>query len=343
MPRWRDVVIAGIAGGLAALGIRELLRVGRPRAWLRLPARELFVANHSVGPSGYITVARFPGDADGDVPPTSQLYVNNALAVARDRHGNIYVASDTGNQVRVYAPGTVGTIPAPRRTLQGAATKIHRPSGLAVDGQGNLYVAERGGPANASAVLTFAPGADGNVAPIAIIPSRMPPPGDVAAVNTRLDIASGVALDYDGTIYVVTCSELQRGGESKLLRFSPGANGDVAPVAEVTMGLSEPQQVTLTLSGSIYVTNRGGNPSITVHTAEPTADVPPARTITSADLADPFGIALDGADRIFVAEPGQNSVLVFDATANGNVAPLRKLHGGNTGLTAPSGVAVRVL
>ena len=255
MPRWRDIAIAGIGGLLAALG---RLRRGRPRQWLSLPAREIFVANYSVGASGFITVARFPGDADGDVAPTSELYINHALAVARDRQGNIYVASDLGNQVTVYAPATVGTAPPPLRTIQGPNTKLHRPSGLAVDSQGNLYVAERGGPANASAVLKFAPAADGNVAPIAVIPSRMPPPGENAAVNTGLDIASGVALDYDNSIYVVTCPELQRLGESKLLRFKPDANGDVAPVAEITMGLSEPQQVALTMDASIYVTNRWG-------------------------------------------------------------------------------------
>ncbi len=341
MPRWRNVAIAVMTGFLAALG---RLRRGRPRGWLRLPAREIFVAIYSVGASGYITVARFPGDAAGDVAPTSEFVGNHALAVARDRYGNIYVASDTGNQVRVYDPATVGTAPAPLRTLQGLDTKLHRPSGLAVDSQGNLYVAERGGPENASAVLKFAPGADGNVAPIAVIPSRMPPPGQIAAVNTGLDIASGVALDYDGSIYVVTCPEPFRlGGQSKLLRFNPDANGDVAPVAEITMGLSEPQQVALTIDGSIYVTNRGANPSITVHAPEPSTDVAPVRTITSADLVDPRGIALDSANRIFVAEPGQDSVLVFDAAASGSVAPLRRIQGPNTSLNAPTGIAVRVL
>lgn len=78
-------------------------------------------------------------------------------------------------------------------------------------------------------MLKFAPKADGDVAPIAVIPSRMPPPGETAAVNTGLDIASGVALDYDNSIYVVTCPELQRPGESKLLRFNPGANGAWRP------------------------------------------------------------------------------------------------------------------
>ena len=227
MPRWRDVVIAGKGGLLAVLG----------RIWpgRRAPMATASGEGNLCGQSQprrrvrrYITVARFLGDAEGDVAPTSELYVNHALAVARDRRGNIYVASDTGNQVRVYAPATVGTAPAPLRTIQGPNTKLHGPSGLAVDSQGNLYVAERGGPANASAVLKFAPKADGDVAPIAVIPSRMPPPGETAAVNTGLDIASGVALDYDNSIYVVTvpnCSARARANScgSTLVPMARGA------------------------------------------------------------------------------------------------------------------------
>lgn len=334
----------GIAVTLAALGLLSLRAfLKRRRFFLRLPAIEIFVGNHRVGPSGRVSVARFPGAANGDVPPSSEFFVNPATAVARDRNGNIYAASDTGNQVQVYAPGTTGLGPR-LRNIQGAATKLHRPTGLAFDGQGNLYVAERGGPTNQSALLKFAPGADGDVAPIAVIPSRMAVPGEVAAVNTGLDIASGVVVDYfDGSIYVVTCPEVQRGGDSKLLRFDANADGDVAPAAEITTGLSEPQQVSLGGDGSIYITNRGATPSVTVHAASPVADVAPTRTITSADLVEPFGVAVDSADKIFVAEPGQHSVLVFDTGASGNVAPLRKIQGPTTGLSHPLGIAVRMI
>jgi hypothetical protein len=215
---------------------------------------------------------------------------------------------------------------------------------LALDGQGNLYVAERGGPTNQSAVLKFAPGADGDVAPIAVIPSRMAVPGEVAAVNTGLDIASGVVVDsYDDALYVVTCPEFQRGGDSKLLRFDANANGDVAPIAEITTGLSEPQQVSLGPDGSIYVANRGSTPSVTVHAPSPMADVAPIRTITSVELVAPFGIAVDSAEKVFVAEPDQESVLVFGTGQSGNVAPLRKIQGPTTGLSDPQGIAVRMI
>lgn len=46
MPRWRGVVIAGKGGLLAVLG---RIWPGRARQWLPLPAREIFVANHSPG------------------------------------------------------------------------------------------------------------------------------------------------------------------------------------------------------------------------------------------------------------------------------------------------------
>ncbi|HEY3024845.1 MAG TPA: NHL repeat-containing protein, partial [Pyrinomonadaceae bacterium] len=303
-------------------------------------ATEIFVGNHAPGPSTFITVSRFLGDADGDVSPASEFYGDNANAVARDASGNIYVASDTGNRIRVYAPGSVGFAP-PIREIIGRATKVHRPTGLALDGQGNLYVAERGGPTNQSAVLKFAPGADGDVAPIAIIPSRIPVTGEVAGVNTRMDIASGVAVDAAGSIYVVTCQEPQRPGDSKLLIFAPGANGDVAPVVEITNDLNEPQQVTLDEDENIYITNRGGVSAITVYAAAPTANVTPVRTITSADLSDPFGVAVDGAGRIFVAETALHSILVFDTGASGSVVPFRKIQGSSTGLNRPLGIAVR--
>ena len=86
-------------------------------------------------------------------------------------------------------------------------------------------------------------------------------------------------------------TRFQRGGDSKLLIFDPGTNGDMAPAVEITTGLSEPQQVALSGAANIYVTNRSANPSITVYAAGPTGDVAPMRTITSSDMVGPFGVA----------------------------------------------------
>jgi hypothetical protein len=45
-------------------------------------------------------------------------------------------------------------------------------------------------------------------------------------------------------------------------------------------------------------------------------------------------------DEIFVSNQNNNSVTVFDRTADGNVAPLRTIVGASTGLSTPEGIAV---
>jgi sugar lactone lactonase YvrE len=340
MPGIWDQIVR-IRDWLVDLLDKILVRKRRPR-FLPLPAVELFVGNHGVEPnSGRFLVLRYPGGANGNVAPTSRFFTNNVTAVSRDGQGNLYVASDTGNQVQVYPPNAVDLTP-PIRNLQGAATMLHRPTGLVVDGQGNLYVAERGGPTNPSAVLKFAPGATGSIAPIAVIPSRLAPPSGGGAANTQMDIACGVDLDYDGTLYVVTSPEPQRGGQSAILRFAPGSNGDVAPVAVITTGLSSPQQVALDGNGNLHVTNKG-SASVAVYAPEPTANVPPTKTITSADLGSPSGIAVDGRGVIFVADVLQQSVVVFDPAASGLSVPLRKIQGANTQLSQPLGLTLRTI
>ncbi len=53
------------------------------------------------------------------------------------------------------------------------------------------------------------------------------------------------------------------------------------------------------------------------------------------------GLAVDtGHDELLVANFGNNSVTVYARTATGNVAPLRTLSGGATGLSAPEGLVV---
>jgi DNA-binding beta-propeller fold protein YncE len=95
----------------------------------------------------------------------------------------------------------------------------------------------------------------------------------------------------------------------------------------------------------IYVTNFVN--TITVYRPTASGDAAPIRTIggphTLIDV--PRGIAVDSADRIYVvtARPPANHgmILVFAATANGNVAPIRRIAGTNTALSLPHGIAVR--
>ena len=83
--------------------------------------------------------------------------------------------------------------------------------------------------------------------------------------------------------------------------------------------------------------------SRTVYDGNAKGDVPPLRAISGAlrQIDWPMGVAVDEAnDEIFVANNGDNSVLVFNRTATGNVQPKRVIRGAATGIKGPMGVAV---
>lgn len=83
----------------------------------------------------------------------------------------------------------------------------------------------------------------------------------------------------------------------------------------------------------MYAPNASGNAS-------------PIRTIRGSEtrIDIPRGIAVDSAGRIYVvtARPptDHGSILVFAATANGNVAPIQRITGDGTSLNLPHGIEV---
>lgn len=96
--------------------------------------------------------------------------------------------------------------------------------------------------------------------------------------------------------------------------------------------------------GKLYVTS--GNSILRFDNAlTATGNIAPGGTIngTSTALSSPHALQIDtGTDRLYVANQGAGSVLVFSAasTATGNVAPTATLAGANTGLSSPIGIAL---
>ena len=99
-------------------------------------------------------------------------------------------------------------------------------------------------------------------------------------------------------------------------------------------------------TGKLYVSNQNGNSILRFDSAfTATGNTQPDATIIGSNtgLNQPQFMALDtAADRLFVANPGGSSVLVWDAisTRTGNIAATRSISGLNTGLISPIAVAI---
>jgi sugar lactone lactonase YvrE len=135
-------------------------------------------------------------DATG---PAARFY--NPTDLALDSAGNIYVADAGGDTIRKITPGAVvTTLAGTYRQIgstdaKGPAARFSNPMSLAVDGAGNVYVADT---AN-STIRKIAP--DGTVTTLAGAAGQT---GSVdgPALSSRFRIPVGVALDAVGNIYV---------------------------------------------------------------------------------------------------------------------------------------------
>src|SRR5438552_11010710 len=169
-------------------------------------------------------------------------------------------------------------------------------------------------------------------------------PSGKAATVPALTVTAGATTNATVTILPVPpfssdISGLYVANNNNILVFVPDASGNVAPIrtlpSTANTQIYVPNAVALDSAGYIYV---AGNNGILVFPPGASGNWFPARTIsgTSTGLNGAFGVALDSADDLFVANFNNNSITVFAPGANGNVAPTRTISGTNTGLNSPT-------
>jgi len=292
----------------------------------------IILAIYYVANANANTLTAYPLTANGNTAPVRTVSggltgLNFVTSLANDSSGNLYVAN-AASQVEVFAPPANGNV-APIRTIAGANTGITGPSNLFIDAQNTLYIANCGacsGFSGAEAVLEFAAGASGNVAPIR----------EITGSNTGFSATTAVALDGAGNMLVADSS-----GNPSIFVFPAAATGNVAPSGSINgsnTGLNEPQCVYVDKAGEIYVCNFSN--TITVYAAGARGNVAPIRTIAGANtsLSYPNEIRFDAAGNMYVVNFFNNTVAVFPPNANGNQTPLYTLTGPATQLNGAAGI-----
>ena len=118
-----------------------------------------------ISPAGTITI--FAGGGTGEYPgdggPATQALLHRPTGVAVDASGNIYITESSSRIRKIYQDGLIVTVEGgqgPGYAGDGGPAsnaQIDAPSQIAVDGEGNLYVADTGN----SAVRLLQPNASG--------------------------------------------------------------------------------------------------------------------------------------------------------------------------------------
>ena len=281
------------------------------------------------------TINTVAGDAQwiyqqDNVPATqTSIFLPTGLAV--DASGGLYLCDSRNNRVRYVDPkGVIHTVAG--GDTSGSAgdgypanlAELNDPSGLALDGAGNLYIADTGNNSirkvdAVSGVITTVPGTSGVLnAPEGL---ALTPAGDLVIADTGNNVVRELTVST---------------GQMRTIAGVAGpANygGDGGPATQAQ--LSTPFGVAVRSDGAIAIADRdnnvvrlvdlSGNISTIAGDGQGTfgGDSGPA---TQAQLYSPTSVAFDPAGDLFIADSGNNRVRGVFGTP-GNIVTLA----GNSG------------
>ncbi len=218
------------------------------------------------------------------------------------------VGSGTGPQI-AFGPGVPVNL----------ATNTHfgSPQGVAVDGSGNVYVADSGAP---------------GVYKI--------PPGSTTATPLGSGFASptGVAVDGNGDLFVADPDGTTGNKVTEILAVNGSIPGTptIVPLG-ASFDFSAPSGAAVDSAGNVYVADPGTNSVYEILAASGYSVV----TVLSSSFNGPRSVAVDGSGNVYVADSGNNAVKEIvavngQATASSAVNPL----GGGFTFDSPNTVAV---
>jgi sugar lactone lactonase YvrE len=216
---------------------------------------------------GFITTFAGGGGitSSGDGGPANQAGLRSAAGVAVDNAGNVYIADQLGGVVRmVNTQGIISTVAGGGGFTSsgdgGPATKAgiaNGPLSVAVDNQGNLYIAEGGGARvrkvnSAGIISTFAGngtnGFSGDGGP---------------AINAQFADLRGIVTDNAGNVYI---SDYDNFRVRKV-----DASGIITTIAGAGLGTAggdgglptdaglQPSGLAMDASGNLYISDYGDN------------------------------------------------------------------------------------
>ena len=323
-------------------------------------AGNLYIADSSrirkVSGGTITTVAGGGNQGLGDGGPATSASLSFSKGLAVDSAGNLYIADTYNQRIRKVSAGTITTVAGNGNagfTGDGGASisaTLNDPSGVAVDSAGNLFIADslnyRIRKVSGGTITTVAGngtyGFSGDGGP---------------AASASLYDPAGVSLDSAGNLYIADVNRIRKVSGGTITTVAGNGNagftGDGGPAATAQLFGSDGAAVDS--DGNIYIADTGNGRirKVSAGTITTIAGNGTFRfagdggSATSAPLNAPFGVAVDSAGSLYIADTNNNRIRkVFGGTITTVVGDGKPGYSGDGGpatkasLYDPRGVAL---
>jgi sugar lactone lactonase YvrE len=318
-------------------------------------------ADGSIKPAAGIGTSGFSGDGG----PATAAQLNRPKGIAVDSAGNLYIVDSENNRVRKVSPAGIISTVAGNGTKgfssdSGLATvaQLNSPHSVAVDSAGNLYILDAG------QIRKVVPaGTIGTVAKYG------PPFGAGRRLETMTQLKSprGVAVDSAGNLYLADFNRILKMTPAGIIstvagKETQGFSGDNGRA--IAAQLSYPVGVAVDSADNLFIADAGNNRIRKVTPAGIISTVAgnwssgysgDGGTATRAELNGLYGVAVDSAGNLYIADTGNRRIRKVTAegiisTVAGNINHITEWYRSNdfyqyfavfggAGATNPSGNA----
>ena len=267
----------------------------------------------------------------GDGAAATAAQLNNPYNVALDGSGNLYIADTSNHRIRkVDSSGNISTVAGTGMRGFGGdgaaatAAQLNFPRGVALDGAGNLYIADRLN--NRIRKVD----SSGNISTVAGNGTRSFGGDGAAATEAQLNLPNGVALDGSGNLYIADTSnhrirKVDSSGNISTVAGSgtAGFGGDGGSATDTAARLNNPNGVALDGAGNLYIADTWNRRIRTVDSSGNISTVAGGGSslangimATTARLNFPNRVAVDGSGNLYIADTNNHRIRKADSSGN---------------------------
>jgi len=266
-------------------------------------------ASTAAATASYIVQTVAGSDNTGNGGSALSVALGQPEGIAVDQAGNVYVAEAANHRIRKIA--TDGSI----QTIAGtgvagfagdggpaSAAQLNQPYGLALDSEGDLYIADLG---NSRVREVAASGVIQTVAGGGALPATSTGQGG-PATTAQLMQPRNVAIDGSGSLYISDFGANQvyrvtSDGELSLVAGTGTAGFAGVGTSALMAQLNAPAGLAIDSTGALYIADSGNNQVRKVYNGV---------IITVFHTPAPTGVAVDSTGMLYVAAPSYFGTVV---------------------------------